>query len=81
MQRRQGAAQIDADASHFARAHRAALRHRSASVSPSMNSIQMPTCSVDLFGAVDGNDVGVTDAGEMLRLGPAEIDRATPRGA
>ena len=57
------------DARHFARAHRAPLRHR---IGQRLSLDELhPDADLllGLLGAVDGDDVGVADAGEMLRFG------------
>ena len=52
-----------------------------ASVWPSMYSIQMPTCVVVLIGAVDDDDVGVADAGEVTGFGERRVRGVMARWA
>ena len=70
VERRQGAADVDADAGHFTGAHRSALLHDLGEGLPLDELHPDADALLVLLCAVDGDDVWMVDASEMLRLRP-----------
>ena len=80
MQRGQRAAQVDADAGHFPRAHRTGVAdHRGQRLA--LDELHPDAdLLVVLIGAVDDDDVGVADAGEVTGFGEGR-DRVVRLGS